>query len=280
MSNVKRRRLSLITDVIILGLFLIIIVNTIDVENYVSSDTLSFTSTTSDIIEENNLYMKKIKKEYNIDIEYGAGTQYMLNKVQASAQNNENIINTNLKQIYSSLQKYPKTVFLHLKQASHPFLILIVDSFEDATLALASRNTAGEYRMYICNAEKFERAFHHEMYHILEYYMEEKNKNIYGQWNTLNPSDFEYISDISKLDYTYVYGKDLENISYFLTKYSKTTQKEDRAEVFAEMMMLTKNENFIEESSNIRKKVDKISSTLYYNVTVSDFYFNRYLKGE
>ena len=71
---------------------------------------------------------------------------------------------------------------------------------------------------------------------------------------------------------------DEENVNpYFVTKYSKVTEKEDRAEIFAEVMILNKKVKFLEEGQNIRKKVDYISEILSECITKEDFYFYRFL---
>ena len=117
----------------------------------------------------------------------------------------------------------------------------------------------------------------------------------FASWNKLNPSNFKYEEDISLLDDKYVYKEnslidesnidvnnneiiDEENVNpYFVTKYSKVTEKEDRAEVFAEVMILNKKVKFLEEGQNIRKKVDYISEILTECITKEDFYFYRFL---
>lgn len=65
---------------------------------------------------------------------------------------------------------------------------------------------------------------------------------------------------------------------YFLTRYSKATEKEDRAEIFAEIMILKENVNYLDMSCNIRKKIDVITETLNDEISKNDFYFSKYLK--
>jgi hypothetical protein len=152
--------------------------------------------------------------------------------------------------------------------------------FQNDNLALASRNNLNEFRIYISNAQKFERAFHHEMYHILEYYMKDNTKNIYTNWNELNPNGFKYENDTNKLTKDYVYDSNsyVEDNTYFVTKYSKCSEKEDRAEIFAEIMTMNKKQKYLDYNQNIRKKVDLIAYTIGNNITsINDFYFSRFI---
>ena len=121
---------------------------------------------------------------------------------------------------------------------------------------------------------------HAEMYHVLEYYMSKGGKKLYNEWANLNPKDFQYNEDTSKLTKDYVYDKESEDVtnSYFLTKYSKATEKEDRAEIFAEIMILKNAPVYLKSDCNIRKKVDSIKNTLNNEITYSDFYFSKYMK--
>lgn len=294
-SNNERRRLSLITDILILIPFIIatfIVLKSVNISQNIPNESdsveiLSLESHRFTIDDENELYIKNIKNEFGIYVLYGKAVEPFSNRLEATAQYNKNIINNNLKIIYESLKKYPIEVFNMSLSKENPTYIMIVDHFENNNLALASRNNLDEYRIYISNAEKLERAFHHEMYHVLEYYMS-KNKNvIYSKWSDLNPKDFKYNKDTSKLDKKYVYEQNNEGLNnkqsidneyYFVTKYSKTTEKEDRAEIFAELMTLVDTPSYLKEGQKIREKVDYILETIGDNITENDFYCNQYIK--
>ena len=65
---------------------------------------------------------------------------------------------------------------------------------------------------------------------------------------------------------------------YFVTKYSKATEKEDRAEIFAEIMILSKKPKYLFEGQNIRKKAEVMNNTISQNVTNEDFSYSKYFK--
>lgn len=235
----------------------------------------------SNVDQENKYYINKIKNEYGIIIGYGEEEKSFLNSVNANGQYDKNIVNNNVKIIYNALKKYPKDVFDIFKNEKYSMYILLVSNFNDNNIALASKNTLNQYRIYLSNDVNFERAFHHEFFHVLEYYMSDKVKYLYYSWNLYNPQSFEYQSDISKLTDSNVYNKYLtekENKdAYFLTKYSKVSEKEDRAEIFAELMMLNKKEGYLKNGSAIRPKIDCLINEIYENISIDNFHFSTYL---
>lgn len=235
----------------------------------------------SNVEQENKYYINKIKNEYGIIIGYGEEEKSFVNSVDANIQYDINIVNNNVKVIYNALKKYPKDVFEIFKNEKYSLYILLVSSFNDNNIALASKNTLNQYRIYLSNDANFERAFHHEFFHVLEYYMSDKIKYLYSSWNLYNPINFEYNEDISKLTDENVYNKyssEEENKNaYFLTKYSKVSAKEDRAEIFAELMMLNKKESYLKNGTTIRTKINYLINEIYENISISNFHFSTFL---
>lgn len=288
-QEVRRRRLSLITDLlifIILSLVFIGILSIFGVTDKIygsqnSEDSAALIIDTDENIEDQNkMYISRIKKDFGITIQYGSNVRSFTDKVNAISQEDIYIINNNLKKIYESLGKYPKDIFDIFKSGDYPMYIIIVNSFNNDNIALASRNKLNEFRMYVSNSTKFERALHHEMFHILEYYMNINDTDVFFTWNNLNPIGFKYNSDTSKLNKEYVYNEEnsSNNNTYFVTRYSKATEKEDRAEIFAELMTINKKVEYLNNGENIRKKVDLILNTLDSNITDEEFYWDKYLE--
>lgn len=282
---IKPKRLSIITDIILLIPIIfatVIVIKAFKIPNLdnEATEVLSLETQNQTISQENEYYIKKIKEQFGINVVFGKNVESFAKRVDATAEYNENIINNNIKIIYKALDKYPIEVFNMSLSKKNPIYIMLVDKFENNNLALASRNNLDEYRIYISNTEKLERAFHHEMYHVLEYYMSKNEKKLYTEWEDLNPRDFKYNEDTSKLTKDYVYDNGNENLSncYFLTKYSKATEREDRAEIFAEIMILKSTPVYLKSECNIRKKVESIMNTLKKGITYNDFYFSRYMK--
>ena len=235
----------------------------------------------SSVEQENKYYIKKIKDEYGIVVTFGEKDRIFATSVNANVQDDVNIANNNIKKIYSALQKYPKDVF-NIFNGDYNLYIILVSNFNDNNIALASKNSLNQYRIYVSNTPQFERAFHHEFFHVLEYYMSAKSKNLYYSWNLYNPYGFVYDDNTSTLTDEGVYSEyltdDTNERAYFLSKYSKVSSKEDRAEIFAEIMTLNKNESYLKRESHIRKKIDYLINGINENITISDFYFSSFLE--
>lgn len=319
----SKRRLSIITDIIIFCIILAVLfpifshfsksVNDMEISKdiLVQDSLISGERNEKNVEAENKMYIKNIKEEYGIKIRYGKDIEEFVKKVNASPQYDVYIINNNLRIIYKALEKYPSSVFDMSRNKKYPITIFIVDKFSNNNLALAARSSLNDFRLYISNTLNYERAFHHEMYHLLEYYMEDTKRHLFAAWNELNPVDFEYESDITKLTDEYVYKEvanalaseeslkykeDTKNYvvneayitsnsntyntlnPYFVTKYSKVTQKEDRAEIFAEMMITNKKPKYLYKEQNIRKKADVMVNTIRTNITSEEFFYSKFFK--
>ncbi len=281
---IKERKLSVFTYFFIL-LCVVFVTILVFKELHIKEDfeeILYQKDIAGNVEQENKYYINKIKDEYGIIINYGESSKNFLSSADANIQYDENIINNNLKMMYNALRKYPKDVFSIFKDEKHKLYIMLVSSFNDNNIALASKNTLNQYRIYLSNNDNFERAFHHEFFHVLEYYMAEKVKYLYHSWNAYNPYGFKYDTDVSKLTDEFVYSKynteEENNNSYFLTKYSKVSEKEDRAEIFAELMTLNKNEGYLKDGTKIKSKILYLLNEIYENISISNFYFSSYVK--
>ncbi len=279
---IKKRKLSIFTYfiifVFIVGLT-VLTVKELDISSGLE-EILYQKDVISNVEQENKYYINKIKKEYGIIIGYGEDEKSFLSSVNANIQYDVNIVNNNIKIIYNALKKYPSDVFNIFKEEKYSLYILLVSEFNDNNLALASKNTLNQYRIFLSNNENFERSLHHEFFHVLEYYMSDKVKYLYYAWNSYNPTNFNYEQNISKLTDEYVYNKyvteEKNSNSYFLTKYSKVSSKEDRAEIFAEIMMLNKKEGYLKRGTNISKKINYLINEIRENISISDFHFSTY----
>lgn len=289
-KNKRSKKNIIIIDIfifVIISYILLLVIYILD-DSRIDKNIFKYQETTSlissdnliDIKGKNDIYIKKIKQEYGIIIDYGEDTRDYSVKFNATVQTNENIINNNLNLLYKALQKYPTEVFNSYTNNLH---IVLFDKFETSDLALASRNGLDDFSIYICNTEKFERTLHHEIYHILEYHIEDKNELCFSNWASLNPSSFKYDPNLANLNTFYVYDEkvnsllDYSNI-YFVSKYSKTSEQEDRAETFAEAMLLVNSSNFLKNTKNLNEKVKSIDSEIQKNITEQKLYYYKYIE--
>ena len=106
------------------------------------------------------------------------------------------------------------------------------------------------------NENFFERAIHHEVFHMInDSYKELFNK---VEWKTFNKKDFKY-SECSTCNNSWnleLYNK----IDGFLTEYSKSTASEDMAEIFSHLMFY-RNKTYT-NAPIIEKKVQFIKNSI------------------
>lgn len=235
----------------------------------------------TDTTNANIQYTNLLKENYGIDIHYGQSTQGFANSVQAVPITDSNKITEMLVNLTEALEKYPDNIIYEIEEKGYTVSIYLVDYFKNSNVALANRNSNNEFKIYISYNDTFERAMHHETYHVLEYYMnlEYGLDRVFKGWNLLNPNGFIYPENVEELNREYVYGLDRKNESYFVTLYSKFSDKEDRAEMFAESMV-AKNTPRYYESSYIKNKMITINEAIKYcfeSSKTNEAYWEKYI---
>lgn len=209
----------------------------------------NFSNSTSKQVEKSHINIDK-----NIYVNYGEN----LINIKAIPENNIDIINKEINIIENEKIIY-KNFFNKLQNDNYVLNIYLVNSFEDKTIATAERK-GKQFNIYISRNKDFKRALDHEMLHCIEYYLKDTYCiDLFAKWNEYNPKDFNYTKDINNLTDEYVNKVFNKNI-YFVTKYSKTSEKEDRAEIFAEIMS---NSNMWQISKNIENKTNYLLDILY-----------------
>ena len=99
------------------------------------------------------------------------------------------------------------------------------------------------------NEKHFERAIHHELFHMInDSYKELFNENI---WKNLNQKGFEY-GECSTCNNNWNLDL-LDNDSGFFTEYAKSTASEDMAEVFSHLIFYQ--DGITSENPIIKKKI-------------------------
>jgi hypothetical protein len=115
------------------------------------------------------------------------------------------------------------------------------------------------------NEKHFERAIHHELFHMInDSYKELFNENI---WKDLNQKSFEY-GECSTCNNNWNLDL-LDNDSGFFTEYAKSTASEDMAEVFSHLMFyknkVYNNDSIIEKKIIfIKKNILMIDNTFRF----------------
>jgi len=245
--------------------------------------------TSNQVVDKTNANIElvsEINRVYNLDVVYGEGTEYLAKSVEAKALYDSEDVNKILLELIECLEKYPSNIFKEIELKDYTLEICLVDFFNNDNLALATRDSNNNFKIYLSNTdnlEKTRKSIHHETYHILEYYMklEYDINEIYKEWNKYNPEGFTYVNDISLLNTNYVYELDKYGRAYFVSAYSKVSDKEDRAETFADTMVAEEEPLYYTDSIGaIKSKMELISSVIkncFYSVEYgTSIYWTRY----
>lgn len=216
--------------------------------------------TNIDIESYNLRIINTIKDAYGIDVYYG--DKLNVESVGAVPLNNEQQVFNMLKEVVETLSKYPRNLFKEIESKEYSVAIYLVDYFTINVEALANRNTIGQFKIYMSDTTNLERALHHENYHILDYYIKlEADEGLaYIDWSKYNPKGYTYPQNVDSITAKYTYNG--EPGANFVTMYAKCSQKEDRAETFAEMIMADRNEIFFNDGEPIKGKIDIIREVL------------------
>lgn len=216
--------------------------------------------TNVDISSYNLRIASSIEQKYDVDVYYGEDVNAQ--SVDAVPVTDDMLVFEMLKKLNEVLEEYPEDLIREIEARGYELSIHLVDHFTNNVEALANRNSIGQMKIYISNTVDVTRALHHEYYHILDYYVRlETNETIaYLNWANYNPKDFKYLEDVNNITSKYVYNG--ETGAFFVTAYAKYSDKEDRAETFAEMVTADSNEIFFNENEPIKGKMDILKRVL------------------
>lgn len=231
----------------------------LDTVDLSSIDVLE-TDTNIDIASYNLKISNSIRQKYDIDVYYGVSVN--AESVNAVPATDDSLVFDMLRKINTVLEEYPEDLIREIEKRGYEISIHIVDHFTNNVEALANRNSIGQMKIYISNTTDVRRALHHEFYHILDYYIRlEFDESIaYMNWNIYNPIGFEYPEDVHGITSEHIYNG--EKGAHFVTAYAKYSDKEDRAETFAEMITAPRDEAFFDENEPIKGKMNIIKRVL------------------
>ena len=210
---------------------------------------------------------------YKIDTENGLRYLYAKKpfRLGVNVKKNINCSNSDKKTLdekYKIIKKNLDRYSLHfLKKINLRYIVLCEN------LSIAGINTAGipnnKTRTLIVdikfNENYFERAIHHELFHIVnDNYKELFNKDV---WKNFNKKNFKYSKCSTCNNNWNLYL--LDDGTGFFTEYAKSTASEDMAEVFSHLMFyknkVYSNDPIIEKKILfIKKNVLKIDNTFKF----------------
>lgn len=214
---------------------------------------------TLDVI--NNEYRNEIKSKYGVLVGY----KDEMNDIYKNAyfepvrQYNDEKINKILISLDTELKKYPSSFFNEIKNKWKNLTIYLVEKVGPSVAGLTDNKDSNTVVILISTeGYLFESTLHHEIMHYIDCYLADKigAEAIEASMNELNPEGFTYGNKTN--EYVYYYS----NPAYFLSAYSKSDYKEDRAVLFSDMIFRTLKKDYYTKGNPINEKAKVISNQL------------------
>ena len=218
--------------------------------------------------EINDEYRKKLENKYLVKIVYKDenGNYLIGGSINTEKLYDDNEINKYLKEVESTLKKYPNGFFKEMKDNNVSLRIYMVNKIDGGHSGMTDGRNQSNITVTIATGTNlFEYTLHHELMHYIDIYMRQKDPtlNLAEIMKSYNPEGFSYGSD----DSTYDYNFSNPNDAYFLSSYSRKSYLEDRAVLFSDMMARTSTRPYYNDGTPLNKKAKLINDQLhkYYN---------------
>ncbi len=216
----------------------------------------------------NDEYRKKLENKYLVKIVYKDenGNYLIGGSINTEKLYDDNEINKYLKEVESTLKKYPNGFFKEMKDNNVSLRIYMVNKIDGGHSGMTDGRNQSNITVTIATGTNlFEYTLHHELMHYIDIYMRQKDPtlNLAEIMKSYNPEGFSYGSD----DSTYDYNFSNPNDAYFLSSYSRKSYLEDRAVLFSDMMARTSTRPYYNDGTPLNKKAKLINDQLhkYYN---------------
>ena len=219
--------------------------------------------------EINDEYRKKLENKYLVKIVYKDenGNYLIGGSINTEKLYDDNEINKYLKEVESTLKKYPNGFFKEMKDNNVSLRIYIVNKIDGGHSGMTDGRNQSNITVTIGTAgtSLFENTLHHELMHYIDIYMRQKDPtlNLEEIMKSYNPEGFTYGDKSNE----YVYYFTSVDKAYFLSTYGKTNYLEDRAVLFSDMMTRTTKRPYYNDGTPLNKKAKLINDQLhkYYN---------------
>lgn len=214
--------------------------------------------------EKNNEYRKPLENKYLVKIIYkDENGDYLIGgSIKTEKLNDDNEIDKYLKEVESTLKKYPNGFFKEMKDNNVSLRIYMVNKIDGNYSGMTDGRNQSNITVTIGTngTSLFESTLHHELMHYIDIYMRQKNStlNLEEIMKSYNPEGFSYGSN----DSTYDYNFSNPNNAYFLSYYSRQSYLEDRAVLFSDMMTRTTKRPYYNDGTPLNKKAKLISSQI------------------
>lgn len=218
-------------------------------------EMLQHTGTQAEI---NLLTLENLNNTYGLNIRYGSEVSWSYG-TSGKGISDEELIASRLSLLEECLSLYPKELFTDLNSYS-AVSINLIDSLGGADGYTDARNASSIQIALNCSNSDvyFKLAFHHELFHFIEYcIMNQVKDGLY----LMNTDDLTDTALYGTTDYTgTIYDSDSDIYhQYFTSIYGKTNSMEDRAELFSYYMGYTVKDCMKVNDSPITLKMKRIA---------------------
>ena len=216
---------------------------------------------TSSLSITNDNLRKNIKSKYGVNIGYKdeSDVNYINSYSNFTKQYDDEKIHTALNNVNVALAKYPSSFFFEINKKWKSLTIYLVDQLTGNVAGLTDNRNPNNVVILI-NTESllFESTLHHEIMHYIDCYLASiiGASALENSMKEYNPPGFTYGNQTT--EYVYYYS----NPAYFLSAYSKSDYKEDRAVLFSDMMFRTLKKDYYIAGNPINEKAKLISRQL------------------
>lgn len=220
--------------------------------------------------QKNNDFRNNLKNKYNVTVGYKdeIDGKYINSYANPTKLYDDEVIRYNLLKIENALNKYPNSFFSEIKNNWKPVSIYLVDNINGYAAGLVDNNNNNTIIILIVATHSstssiLENTIHHEMMHVIDCYF--TSKGIYSSYlleqsmMQFNPEDFSYGTQSNR----YVYL--LDNPYYFISKYAKSNYKEDRAEIFSNLMFRSNPPDCFKFENPVKEKAKIITKQINQN---------------
>lgn len=202
--------------------------------------------------------LERLNSTYGVNIRYGSAVSWSYG-ASGTGITDESLIASRLILLEECLSLYPKELFADLNTYS-PITINLIDNLDGAD-GYTDANNAASIQIALSSSNSdvyFKLAFHHELFHFMEYCIMHYIEN--GQ-NLLDTNELTDTILYGTNDYAGTIYDSTADIyhQYFTSIYGKTNAMEDRAELFSYYMGNTVKECMKTVDTPISLKMKKIA---------------------
>src|SRR5574344_79332 len=224
-----------------------------------TSKIVTTTQASQTKLSENESLINQIYNAYGYKVSYDNEAFYYGGE-EAITLTNQNEANRMLKELYNKSANFPNNFFRELKTA-HGFRVLLYEDVNGAA-GVADYEFGDDYKLALSANYVFSgRTFYHEVWHIMERYIEYYGGYQFHNWFSLNPEGFRY-GNTDDNTYTAIdYANPKESIC-FVSPYSRSNDREDRAELFADLMFRPYQKSYMASGYCINHKANILINTI------------------